>query len=380
MFKESILYIGVAQSIFAAFVLGTRQKVFIADRILIICLLTIAFKFFIKILAYEEQVFLDPDFSASLIPLSFGPYLFLYTKYLISGNSKFENKDFLHFVPVISVASLHLFAFGDSISFNEIAFFEKDNFLWARMLFGLTFFSSVLIYTVFTFQKLTHYRRDLRKDTAYQDGGQQLIWLNFVALLFSSLFIVYVVVGGVNALTFSERLELAPITNIGLTTLAYAFSYFGLRQPSIFGDIYNRRVRVNDINSEGQPSKNRFTSEEAAVLAERLENHMQIDKPYLNPEVTLLDLASKLAITKYDLTHLLNDYMGRNFFSIVNEFRLNEVIDKLENPQYDHLTIMSIAYECGFKAKSTFNGLFKQHTGLTPTAYKRTMPSKVQMN
>ena len=373
MLKESILYIGIAQSIFAAFVLGTRQRVFIADRILIICLLTIAVRFLLKILSYG-----DMGFSASLIPMSFGPYMFLYTKYLIGGDSQFDRRDYLHFSPVVLVLVLHLVVFKDSVSFNEVTFFEKDTFLWARMLFGLVFFTSVLVYTIFTFQKLTTYRKELKSGILYQEGGQQLIWLNFVALLFSSLFVVYVVVGGINALTFTERIELAPVTNIGLTTLAYAFSYFGLRQPSIFGDIYNRTLKGNGTVLD--ETKSRFTPEQANDLVVKLEHHMKTEKPYLNPEITLSELAKAISITKYDLTHLLNDIVGRNFFSYINEYRLNDVIQRLEDPQYNHLTIMSIAYECGFKAKSTFNGLFKQYTGLTPTAYKRQKPAKVQMN
>ena len=378
MFKESILYIGFAQSLFAAFVLGTRQKIFIADKIFILCLLTIAFRFLVKILSYEGIAFLDPDFSASLIPMTFGPYLFLYTKYLISGEPRFARKDLLHFAPVVVIVSFHLTVFRETVSFNEVNFFVRDSYLWARILFGLTFFSSVLIYTLLTFQKLNNYRKELRTDMSYASGGQQLIWLNFVAILFSSLFAIYVGVGGVNALTFSERYELAPITNIGLTTLAYAISYFGLRQPSIFVRVYEKAVKVNGNDNEGQ--KDRFSAVESNGLIDRLEAHMRRDKPYLNAEVTLADLATELGITKYDLTYLLNDVMGKNFFTYINEFRINDVIEKLENPAYDHLTIMSIAYECGFKAKSTFNGIFKQHTGLTPTQFKRNIPKKVQMN
>jgi len=379
MFKESILYIGFAQSIFAAFVLGTRQKVYIADRILILCLLTIAFRFLVKILSFEQITLIDPDFSASLIPTSFGPYLFLYTKYLINGREEFQRRDFLHFAPVVAIVTLHLFFLRDAISFNEVSFFERDEFLWARILFGLIFFSSVLIYTLLTFQRLNVYRKELKSNISYDSGGQQLIWLNFIALLFSSLFVIYMVVGGVNALTFSERIELAPVTNFGLTTLAYAVSYFGLRQPSIFVSLY-KAIKTNGLEFEDESAKTKFTKSQAEELSLKLNRHMREDKPYLNPEVTLSNLAANIGITKYDLTHLLNDFIGQNFFSYVNEFRLNDVIKKLEDTSYDHLTIMSIAYECGFKAKSTFNGLFKQHTGLTPTEYKRKTVQKVQIN
>ena len=76
-------------------------------------------------------------------------------------------------------------------------------------------------------------------------------------------------------------------------------------------------------------------------------------------------------MAKHELTDLLNVHIEKNFFSFVNEFRLNAVIRRLENPDFDHLTIIAIANDCGFNSKSTFNSLFKQHTGHTPSDYKK---------
>jgi AraC-like DNA-binding protein len=76
---------------------------------------------------------------------------------------------------------------------------------------------------------------------------------------------------------------------------------------------------------------------------------------------------------KHKLTALLNDHIGKNFFTFVNEFRLDEVIVKLKSPDFDHRTIMSIAYDSGFNSKSTFNSLFKKHTGHTPSQFKKNL-------
>jgi AraC-like DNA-binding protein len=55
----------------------------------------------------------------------------------------------------------------------------------------------------------------------------------------------------------------------------------------------------------------------------------------------------------------------------VNEYRLKAVIGRLKSTEFDHLTIIAIANDCGFNSKSTFNSLFKQYTGHTPSEFKR---------
>ena len=103
---------------------------------------------------------------------------------------------------------------------------------------------------------------------------------------------------------------------------------------------------------------------------------MDTEKPYLRPDLSLADLASTLDVSKSELTYLLNNYIGVNFFSYVNQYRLKSVLQKLEDSKFNHLTILSIAFDCGFNSKSTFNSLFKQHTGVTPSEYRQNQSSQ----
>jgi AraC-like DNA-binding protein len=50
-----------------------------------------------------------------------------------------------------------------------------------------------------------------------------------------------------------------------------------------------------------------------------------------------------------------------------------EVKEMLVNPEYKHYTVLGIGLECGFNSKTSFNRIFKEETGLTPTEYKRTV-------
>jgi len=95
--EESIYYIGLAQSIFVAFVFLTKKNKQTADWLLSSWLLAIGFRMLVLIMKIEHGEFFDAQFSIGLIPLTFGPFLYLYTKSLMLNLKKLPSKDYLHF-------------------------------------------------------------------------------------------------------------------------------------------------------------------------------------------------------------------------------------------------------------------------------------------
>ncbi len=61
--------------------------------------------------------------------------------------------------------------------------------------------------------------------------------------------------------------------------------------------------------------------------------------------------------------------MGKNFSDFVNNYRIEEFKSKIQDPGNKKYTILSIAMDCGFNSKSSFNTVFKKLTGQTPTQY-----------
>jgi AraC-like DNA-binding protein len=73
------------------------------------------------------------------------------------------------------------------------------------------------------------------------------------------------------------------------------------------------------------------------------------------------------------LSQIINEYYQQNFFDFVNSYRIEAVKSKLQKPDYDAYSLLAIAYECGFGSKSSFNRIFKNITGQTPTQYKKNL-------
>ncbi|TNF31916.1 MAG: hypothetical protein EP314_00545, partial [Bacteroidetes bacterium] len=295
--SEAILYIGLAQSIFAAFALATRNHVSLPDKLLIGGLLVFALKFIILILHTEHSEFFDMQFSLGLIPLTFGPILYLYTSYLVADRKRFRPLDLLHFLPFVVITFLYFILFQDRVDFSDETYLRPDRYLWVRVTFGIVFFASVIVYTALTFVKLINFRKTIEAQFSYRDARVRLFWLNFIAILFSLSGLVVVVAGTYNAIQFRKVVDTSLLSHIGLTTVAYCISYFGLRQASLFRVQYTvheqEDAESNSVEGHERGAKPRFTEKDAELLTARLLLHMNEERPYLNPELTLGELSAQ---------------------------------------------------------------------------------------
>ena len=111
-----------------------------------------------------------------------------------------------------------------------------------------------------------------------------------------------------------------------------------------------------------------LSKKEARALRRRLEELMKAEKPYLEPGYSLDDLCNKLEVDRRVMTWFLNHVIEKNFYSLINDYRIVEAIQYLKQNS-EKYTIDAIARMVGFRSKSSFYAGFKKHTGTTPNAY-----------
>ena len=114
----------------------------------------------------------------------------------------------------------------------------------------------------------------------------------------------------------------------------------------------------------------RLTEAEIKHNADALSELMQKEKLFLHETLSLRTLASKLQKDPNLVSYILNNFLHKSFYDYVNDFRIEEVKNKIDDPAYSHFKIVEIAYECGFNSKATFNRVFKKSTGKSPSEYK----------
>ena len=98
---------------------------------------------------------------------------------------------------------------------------------------------------------------------------------------------------------------------------------------------------------------------------------MEQTHPWRNRDLTLADLAQLLSTTPHKLSEVLNSQLEQSFYDFVNGYRVRYVQRRIEDEDARNLKILALALDAGFASKSTFNDVFKKHTGRTPSAYRR---------
>lgn len=374
MLPETLYYIGISQALFVAFVLLTKKDKQGSDYILLVWLLTISFKMMVLLISVEHGEFFDNQFSIGLIPLTFGPFLFLYTKYLLYRRWFFKNRDFLHFVPFIVFTFLYFSFFREKLSFDTHKLLLTDGYVVARLLYSFAFLGSVSYYTFLTLQILQRHRKRLQDRFSFLSESNELNWLYVLTAIFSLTYFVYFALGLYNVVTNQAYFDIAYTSDIFLTILAFSVSYFGIKQPYLFKVVPEEKEDFNE-SREGNEQKEKYknsnlSEEQKEEYIEHIYSFMQTERPFLNAELTVQDLSKQLNISRHHLTEILNNDIGKNFFTFINEYRVEEVKRRLLDERFEHLTIVAIAFESGFNSKSTFNSIFKQNTGSTPSQWK----------
>ncbi|MEO1086737.1 MAG: AraC family transcriptional regulator, partial [Acidobacteriota bacterium] len=105
-------------------------------------------------------------------------------------------------------------------------------------------------------------------------------------------------------------------------------------------------------------------------LLERIQGFMDTERPYLDGELALADLAQAVGVPKHHFSMAINIELEQNFFQFVNGYRVSEARRLLADPSLADENVLSIAYRAGFQSKAAFNKVFKKATGQTPGQYR----------
>ncbi|MCW3787209.1 helix-turn-helix domain-containing protein [Plebeiibacterium sediminum] len=112
-------------------------------------------------------------------------------------------------------------------------------------------------------------------------------------------------------------------------------------------------------------------SSEKLKIWDALEKLIKQDKIYLNQDLTLNLLATKLDTNRSTLSEIINEKSGKTFNLFINQYRIEEASRLLKDPKSDYLTIEGIAQETGFKSRSSFYTAFVNEKGITPSNFRK---------
>jgi len=358
--------IGTFFAIFIGILLFTKKGKALPDKILAVWMLVIGLHLLAYHLHYLGYWATYPHLfgTTALFPLLHAPMLFLYTSYSLNGKQKFSAKDFLHFSPAL-LSYIYLFRVFFFYSVEEKILLDNGEIdgTWFEGIVLTVLVISVIIYTVLSFYLLKKYHKKMNTNFSFHENIN-LKWLQYWVMGFAVVFsvLVFVVVSrNLLDIDFGFNIDLVLYGTVILLVLS--LGYFGIRHQGIFTE----RIQVIKEKQEEKYQKSALSEPKAKAINDLLLQVMKEEKPYLNPKLTLSELAKMTNTTANNLSQVINQFQEVNFFDFVNKYRIEEFKKlALEKPYFN---ILALAYEAGFNSKSSFNNLFKKFTHQTPSQY-----------
>ena len=367
---DQILYIGLTQSFFAGLMIATKRNPQLADRIMAAWLFLIAIEMGFAIINQS----IIPLYEYVFIPFTYGPLLYLYIKFQTVENIHFKWSYILHFLPFLVVFISAIIFRGRPVMRLE-NFWDTDPFLSFRLIYGLSFFISITTYSTIAFVLINRHQRNIRNLVSYTSERITLGWLLVVSISFYLTYVAVFIFGVYVIFAKDQTYDPTLPSYFGLTFFAFAFSFYGYKQPGIFNEILTESKHLRKENPPADDvdpkyEKSGLKSKDAKQYLDQLMKYMVEKKPYLDVDLSIHDVSEELGMPRHYLTQVINGMLGKNFYTFINEYRIEEVKKLLADKAYSKFTLTSIAFEAGFNSKSSFNSVFKTATGMTPSQFK----------
>lgn len=283
----------------------------------------------------------------------YGPLVYFYTKSMVYRDFKFSKIDFLHAMPFVVVLLLALF----------------DNTI-CKSRFYLLYLGSVFIYILLSLLTIRSYRTIL-KHTQSDFDRLKLSWLQLYINIFMVLIVADMLQMLANLLSAPPLLITVFDIFVFLMMLLFITSmvFKGLMQPKIFMGINKEDEMIASLNKTKYAYSN-LSKNESKTLLKQLEKYMTTYKPYLEPSLSLSQLADLLEMPSRHLSQAINQHMNKNFLDYINTKRIEESMEMLINSTDKKETIKEIMYAVGFNSRSSFHTAFKKKVGLSPSEFK----------
>ena len=334
-----------------------------ANRFLALALLTMIL-WMIRILAIDiklETYLPHWDGVPIQFSLAFGPLVYFYVLKITRPQFKFGWRHLLYFSPLLLELGIQLLEIRESIQTGSATY---NTFVFQRLnpALQLLVFISIIIYLYHSHHLIQNFYRRLQP-VLMDRPRLEFRWLRRLLAATALLWLLWIVYVAIDYFGYHNQLGIHvyypfyiffAVITIWTAAAAFLSPQAGAQvQPSLTA----KPPLPTELREKGIWLKK-------AVK----ENHY-----YRDPELSLSSLAGKLGLSQHELSRIINTSLKKSFNDLINEYRVTEVVQKMQDPAYDHITLLGIAYESGFNAQSTFSRIFKQMTGKTPLEYKNNL-------
>lgn len=359
-----MLYLVIIQSILSAFVFVFLKAKHLSNYIIALWFCINALNFMGLLMPGSLNDYIGIGFLPFLFLI--GPIFFFYILSFVKIDFRFKWLDILHIVPFLTLGLSRFFIYKES--FAPSFYFGGHmsiKFLSIYILISI----SITAYLIAIYVVLVKHRRNIKNYFSSTPNEIKLDWVFVIMSLISLSYIFLFYVPLLDVFSLSIEMKTFWFNQFNQALLAFILLIFGLLQPIIYN---NRPVNTEERknNEFNKLVKTGLSETELKMMANEIINYLDKKKPYLDPEYNLEIMARDLNITRQNISLTINDAIGKNFYQLINEYRVEEFKQLVLDSKNDHITLLGLAYDAGFNSKSSFNRIFKEITGSTPSAYK----------
>ena len=302
-----------------------------------------SFLFFATACALASSVVTD-DTTTRLLEFTrfaMAPALYLSVLYFTSPDKKFKALELLHFIPLLLFS---VFALSNLVPQSFKNNLEQFVLRTTHVNPGFLVFGSIVVqvitYWILSWVRLVQHRNNIKLFSSVSQPID-LWWLRY--LLIGIALMVFLWLN-----TKILRIEvISSIAPFGYLFAVYFIAYFSLKQEEIFAFDNKSVIEIKEIIREEETKTTskppRIPDSEFGLQKQKLENLMSTEKPFLNPTLGLPDLAARLRVTLHELSYLVNEGFGENFYQLVNRYRVKEAKRLLHSKEHQHLNMLGIA-------------------------------------
>jgi AraC-like DNA-binding protein len=378
----AVLFAGVLQGIILAVLLVRKQENRLSNRILAGLVTVLVFHLSLVAIDSRDLFIRIPHLSrlSWLIPLLYGPLLLLFTQSIMNRGFRIRPVHGLYLLPFLVYLALLMPYYLQSPA-EKLAVLTNPVLL-ARADFGM--YNNVTNYIHLSFTAVCLYiyysKKRILPDYFADPGRASFAWLK-TFLWGIGLIMLY------SWLCFMARrydwpglAALYPSNFLLAVALIYWISYKLLLNPyrwdqpaegpgkEIAQDIIKEPVRQPEI-TQVKYQKTALAATEISSIREKLITFIEKEKPFLDPGLAIDGLAAQLNVKRHHLSQVINQEFGQNFFEFINKYRVAEFKKQVKQSDKAHLSILGLAFDCGFNSKAAFNQVFKKQEGITPSAF-----------
>ncbi len=290
------------------------------------------------------------------------PLFYLYVKSLIYSDFHLSKIDFIHSIPFLIFLLFDILQFHINTAEGKLYLINNNRLITQNisLLINLLITLQIAGYLIFVLKIYYKYRTRLKNRQSSIDVYQSK-WLQI--FIFGYLFAFLI--------TDFCRIGLYTYKDLKDVFVFFSFFSFFIYFILLFYKAISNPLIFAKIEEKPEAKTHVIPKHEAYFLLKKINDYMVQSEPYLNPELSLKQLAIELKTPERLLSGVINQYSNQNFYDFINNFRIEKAKKLLSEDTLKRNTIQEIFYDSGFNSKSTFNLAFKKSTGFTPTDFKK---------